>query len=165
MAEDTTHPAGDILEMVSINLVRASNFRLDPSVLQMQVPDIALAPVGVDVETPVDLPAELYYNGFGPQPVLPASATFPPPPPPGSAPAIAVQPVSAVGSGSISSSSPVVTTGNGNTRGPPKPPNRWILFLKANYHEVLAQNPGMHTSKICKYISSHLELTLLTYNS
>jgi len=153
MEEDETYPAGEVLEMISINLIRAINFRLDPAVLQMQVPDAALFPVGdVDVESPVILPQDLYY-GAGNQPVVPPVNLSPPPPPPGPpalpASAQSTQSFSPVGPGFAPTSPPAPVPNHGHNRGPPKPPNRWILFLKANYHEVLSQNPGMHTSNIC----------------
>jgi hypothetical protein len=34
----------------------------------------------------------------------------------------------------------------------PKPSNSWILYRKSKHYSVVAQNPGMHNSEICKSI-------------
>ena len=35
----------------------------------------------------------------------------------------------------------------------PKPRNMWIIYRQEKHAAVLADNPGMHTSKICKNIA------------
>ena len=149
MDEDEQLADGGVIEFIQNAQLRRSNFRLDPAAVQMQVPDAALMPVGVmDIESPVILPREIFYTA--PLPMFPVTA---PPPPPPAPPAPPVHSISPVGAGTAAVSAPGSARGNGRRQGPPKPPNRWILFLKANYHDVLNRNPGMHTSMICKYTS------------
>jgi hypothetical protein len=42
------------------------------------------------------------------------------------------------------------------TKKVPKPSNSWILYRKSKHHLVVAQNPGMHTSEICKLTNRKL---------
>lgn len=47
----------------------------------------------------------------------------------------------------------------------PKPANSWILYRQSKHAGVVAENPGMHNSEICKFMCPHQSSEQLTRSS
>jgi hypothetical protein len=87
-------------------------------------------------------------------------------PPPSVTPKLTVDSLaishSAITEGNIPPSAVDATLATPKAKKVPKPANSWILYRKSKHHSVVAQNPGMHTSEICKLARLHIMFHKLT---